>query len=102
MNKRRKSTRAGNRRRRSTRPFTLEFKLRVVRLYLEEGYRRPLIAQEFGISESSVGRWAGLYRKYGEQGLKPKSGPLKAVEPQGISKLRSSTSSAPTHPMETG
>ncbi len=61
------------RRRKSTRPFSLEFKLKVVRLFLEEGYSRPLIAQEFNISESSVGRWAGLYKKYGEQGLQPKS-----------------------------
>jgi len=87
MKKRRKSNRAGKRKRRSTRPFTLEFKLRVVRLYLEEGYKRPLIAQEFGISESSVGRWAGLYRKYGEQGLQPKSRtPQRGGTPKDVKK----------------
>lgn len=73
MKKRRKGKRTGKRKGRSGRPFSLEFKLRVVRLFLEEGYRRPILAQEFGISESSIGRWARLYRQYGEQGLKPKS-----------------------------
>ena len=82
MKNRRKGSRSGKRRRGSTRPFTLEFKLRVVRLYLEEGYRRSLIAREFGISESSVGRWTGLYRKYGEQGLRPKARTATPVPPQ--------------------
>jgi transposase InsO family protein len=70
------------RRKKSTRPFSLEFKLKVVRLFLEEGYSRPLIAQEFNISESSVGRWAGLYKKYGEKGLQPKS---RAATRNGVS-----------------
>jgi len=73
MKKKQKGRRTGKRKRRSTRAFSPEFKLRVVRLFLEEGYDRSLIAQEFNISESSVGRWAGQYRKYGEQGLQPKT-----------------------------
>ena len=73
MKKRPKGWRTGKRKRRSTRPFTPEFKLKVVRLFLEEGYRRSVIAQEFDISESSVSRWALQYRRDGEQGLQPKS-----------------------------
>ena len=73
MKKKRKGRRTGKRKKRSTRPFTPEFKLKVVRLFLEEGYPRSLIAQEFNISESSVGRWAMQYRRHGEQGLQPKS-----------------------------
>ena len=73
MKKERKSGRNVKNKKRRTRPFPPEFKLKVVRLYLEEGYRRGLIAQEFNIAESSVGRWARQYRRYGEQGLQPKS-----------------------------
>jgi transposase len=73
MKKKRKSAGTGTRKKRSTRPFSPEFKLRVVRLFLEEGYSRSLIAQEFNIAESSVGRWARQYQKYGEQGLQPKT-----------------------------
>jgi len=73
MKKKRKGSSAGKRKKRSTRAFSPEFKLRVVRLFLEEGYQRSLIAQEFNISESSVGRWALQYRKHGEKGLQPKA-----------------------------
>lgn len=73
MKKKRKSPRIGKRKKKSTRPFAPEFKLKVVRLFLEEGYPRSLIAQEFNIAESSVGRWARQYKEFGEQGLQPKS-----------------------------
>jgi len=73
MKKKRKSPRIGKRKRKSTRPFAPEFKLKVVRLFLEEGYPRSLIAQEFNIAESSIGRWARQYKEFGEQGLQPKS-----------------------------
>ena len=73
MKNRPRGRRTGKLKRRSTRPFTPEFKLKVVRLFLEESYPRSLIAQEFNISESSVARWALQYRRDGEQGLQPKS-----------------------------
>jgi transposase InsO family protein len=73
MKKKPKRRRSGRRKKRSPRFFTPEFKLKVVRLFLEEGYHRSLIAQEFNISESSVSRWSLQYRKYGEQGLQPKA-----------------------------
>jgi transposase InsO family protein len=73
MRKKPKGIRTGKRKRRSTRPFSPEFKLKVVRLFLEEGYSRKLIAEEFNIAESSIGRWARDYRQYGEAGLQPKS-----------------------------
>ena len=53
--------------------YSFEFKLKVVRLHLEEGYKAALLAQELGISDYSVYRWTKLYREYGEQGLRPKS-----------------------------
>jgi transposase len=72
MKKKQKSSRARRPKRRARQTFSPEFKLKVVRLYLEEGYQRGLIAQEFNVAESSVGRWASQYRRYGEKGLQPK------------------------------
>jgi transposase InsO family protein len=73
MKQKRKGNGTGKTKRRRRRPFSPEFKLKVVRLYLEERYQRSLIAQEFNIAASSVGRWARQYRQYGEEGLQPKS-----------------------------
>ena len=56
-------------------PFPFEFRLKVARLYGEDGYPAKLVADQFGISEYSVYRWSKQYRLYGEQGLmdKPRS-----------------------------
>ena len=54
-------------------PYEYEFKLKVVRLYLEEGYRAEMLAQELGISCDSVYNWTKRYRQSGEAGLKPKT-----------------------------
>jgi transposase InsO family protein len=83
MKKKRKSGRNVKNKRGRTRPFPPEFKLKVVRLYLEEGYRRGIIAKEFNIAESSVGRWTRQYRRYGEEGLQPKS---RTASRSGLSK----------------
>ena len=55
--------------------YPVEFRLRVVRLYLEEGYSVSLICEEFGISTHSVRRWVNAYRRGGVQGLEPKPRP---------------------------
>ena len=81
MQKKRKSSSRGKKRKRKS--FPPEFKLKVARLYLEEGYPRALIAEEFKVAASSVGRWARQYRQYGEEGLQPK--PRRAPRP-GLSK----------------
>jgi len=73
MKKKRKSSGIGKNRKRRKRPFSAEFKLKLVRLYLEEGYPRSLVAREFNVAASSVGRWAREYRQYGEEGLQPKN-----------------------------
>ncbi|WP_413815154.1 helix-turn-helix domain-containing protein [Desulfosarcina sp.] len=36
---------------------------------MEDGYPATLIAQQFGICKSTIGRWSRSYRAYGEQGL---------------------------------
>jgi transposase InsO family protein len=71
MKKKRTKRKATNPTGKTSPPFPKEFKLRVVRLYLEEGYQATLIAKEFKVSEYSVYRWSRLYRQYGERGLEP-------------------------------
>ena len=48
-------------------PFSLEFRLKVAKLREEEGYPVQMLAEQFGISEYSVYRWAKRYRLYGQQ-----------------------------------
>ena len=54
-------------------PYPFEFRQRVVRLYLEEGYEASLLAKEFNISDYSVYRWSKAYREHGDEGLRNKS-----------------------------
>jgi len=51
-------------------PYPFEFRLRAVRLYLEEGYPAALIAQEMKIGTSTLKKWVSRYHQYGEDGLK--------------------------------
>jgi transposase len=50
----------------------MEFRLRIIKLYLEEGYSRKLLVEQFGISTHSIQRWVKAYRIHGAQGLEPK------------------------------
>ena len=52
--------------------FPMEFRLRIVKLFLEEGYSARLLVEQFGISTHSVQRWVSAYRLHGEAGLEPK------------------------------
>ena len=49
--------------------YPLEFKLRAVRLRLEEGYTVKLIAEELGVGYSTLSSWIKRYREEGEAGL---------------------------------
>ena len=51
--------------------FSFDVKLRAVKLYLEEGYSRDLIAEELGVGNSTLTGWAKQYREHGEEGLRP-------------------------------
>jgi transposase-like protein len=48
-----------------TRPYPYEFRLKMVRLYLEEGYSTTVLREEFGVSSHSLHRWAKAYREQG-------------------------------------
>src|SRR5215469_7959665 len=49
---------------------TFDERLRAVKLHLQEGFSRALVAQEMGISTAAVDKWLGRYREHGEEGLK--------------------------------
>ena len=66
---RRKKPKKKGKQGRTTAPYPFEFRLKVVKLYLEDGYPATLIAEQFGISDHSVYHWSKRYRQYGEQGL---------------------------------
>ena len=60
---------------RRTRAYPYEFRLQIVRLYLEEGYNTSVLREQFGVSNHSVHRWAKAYRQQGAEGLVPKLPP---------------------------
>jgi transposase len=71
-----KKRKAGeDRNRPRTRAYPVEFRLRIVKLFQEEGYSVALISEEFGISHHSIRRWVRAYRRGGVDGLTPKPRP---------------------------
>ena len=58
--------------RKSQGPFEFEFRLRVVRMRLEEKYPIHLICEETGVGKSTIGTWVKKYRDFGEDGLRSK------------------------------
>ena len=75
MKTKKKKASAGRKKGSRTWAYPVEFRLRVVRLYLEEGYSVALISEEFGISTHSVRRWVNAYRRGGVAGLEPRPRP---------------------------
>jgi transposase InsO family protein len=67
--------RVGKAKRRS-RPYPYEIRIKMVRLYLEEGYSATVLQEQFGVSGHSVMRWVKAYRERGTEGLiaKPRTG----------------------------
>lgn len=49
--------------------FSVEFRIRVVKLFLEEGYSISMLAEEFGCGKSTLSKWIKLYNEHGESGL---------------------------------
>ncbi len=62
-----KSKRKGNR---YGKRYGLEFKLRCVKLRLEEGLPLSLLSKEVGASKDVIRRWVKAYRERGERGLR--------------------------------
>jgi transposase InsO family protein len=68
--------------RRGSQPYPLEFRRKLVKLRLEEGYPAHLIAREAGISQSVLSGWIRRYRQQGEAGLQPLIGGCKTGTPK--------------------
>ena len=50
--------------------YSSEFKLRAVKLHLEEGFPQALVCQEMGMGTSTFSGWLKTYRERGEEGLR--------------------------------
>jgi len=50
--------------------YSAQFRLRVVKLYIEENYTARMISEEMGCCKSAIHRWVGIYRRDGEEGLR--------------------------------
>ena len=55
----------------SGRRFTVDDKLKAIRLHRQEGFSQSLVCKEMGISKSSLSAWLHAYRLGGEAGLQP-------------------------------
>ena len=52
--------------------FSTDFKLSVVKFYLENNVSKHEIAKQFGVIKSEVIKWIALYENHGESGLRPR------------------------------
>src|SRR5437016_2570331 len=59
----------GGRRPKTSNRYTRDFKLRSVKLFLEEGFTRNAICAEAHICLGTLDRWLTQYRQLGEAGL---------------------------------
>ncbi len=86
--RRKKPLKKGKRSGRSVPPYPHEFRLKVAKLYVEDGYPAKLIATQFGISDYCVCTWGKRYREHGEQGLsnQPKTLRGSTKLPESVSK----------------
>ena len=85
---RRKKPKKKGKQGRTTKPYPFEFWLKVVKLYLEDGYSATLIAEQFGISDHSVYHWSKRYRQHGcDAAHYLKSGPEFLLVPTSSSNI---------------
>ena len=72
MTRKKKRRSAGGKKGSRVWAYPAEFRLKVVRLFLEEEYSASLLAEQFGVSRSAINRWVRAYRQRGIEGLEPK------------------------------
>ena len=75
MKRKKKRRSAGGKKGTRVWAYPAEFRLKVVRLFLEEAYSASLLSEQFNISSHSINRWVNAYRRDGVQGLEPKPRP---------------------------
>jgi transposase InsO family protein len=59
-----------NKNKSKTGAYSYDFRLRAVKLHLEEGYEISMLSEELGIGKSTLSLWIRNYRKTGEDGLR--------------------------------
>jgi transposase InsO family protein len=59
----------------NSRRYPFELKLKIIRLYLQEGFSARLIADETGVSQQTLSGWMRIYNEQGEEGLKAHTPP---------------------------
>ena len=65
--------------------YSTDFKVKAVKLYLEEGYPAAVISQELRIGQNTLHGWIKLYQAQGEAGLEPRyNGTSRQSLPQPI------------------
>lgn len=62
--------RSGRRKGKKRARFAPEFRLKAVKLHLEEGFTQDLVCREMGMSKASLMAWLKVYRERGEEGLR--------------------------------
>lgn len=62
--------------------YPLEVRRQAVRLHVEEGIPKRLIAEELGLCHDSVADWVKRYRALGEAGLAPRVGGNRTARPR--------------------
>ncbi len=75
MTKPKKSAKRRREKRQQVSSYSFEFRLKVVKLFLEEGYSSLMLTEELGVGKSTIGTWVRNYRQFGEDGLKSKLKP---------------------------
>lgn len=63
-----------------TRRYTVDEKLKAVRLHLEEGFSQQQVCDEMGMAHSGLSRWIGQYREQGQAGLQNRSSGKRAAK----------------------
>ena len=67
--KKKHPTKSRPKKRKGVGSYPFEFRVRTVRMHLEEGYPASLITSEMGISNETLNQWTKRYQQYGEAGL---------------------------------
>ena len=74
-------------RRKRRRLASAELRLKAVKLYLEEGLPSDLVCQELEVERKTLWKWAGLYRRLGEEGLRSRQ-PARSAPSASSERLR--------------
>lgn len=65
------------------RTYSKDFKLKAVKMKLEQGYSNKMVLEDLGLPSASMFKyWVSNYRKYGEAGLEDHRGKKSAGRPR--------------------